>query len=93
MTDTTIADHVSALTGMSTAELDSLGGLPQDAPAQEPTYEIVHGYLVEVVDEHTCGAGPGSGAGHEPDCGLVPIVSVERIFQMLKREVDEQAGK
>ena len=34
-------------------------------------------WLVEVVDEHTCGAGPGSGTGmHEPGCGLVPVVDL-----------------
>lgn len=48
--------------------------------------ELVNGWLVQVVDEHTCGAGSGSGAGHEPDCGLVPIASFEHLFELLAAE-------
>lgn len=33
-------------------------------------------WLVEEHQHHTCGAGPGSGAGHEPGCGLVPVVDL-----------------
>lgn len=56
------------------------------APQTPEKLELVNGWLVQVVDEHTCGAGPGSGAGHEPDCGLVPIVSVEHLFELLAAE-------
>lgn len=59
------------------------------AASEEHKVEIVNGWLVEVVDQHTCGAGPGSGAGHEPDCGLVPITSLEHVFELLKAEVEQ----
>lgn len=41
--------------------------------SQYPHLEVDGNWLVEVVNEHTCGAGPGSGAGHEPDCGTIPV--------------------
>lgn len=42
-----------------------------------PAMRIEGTWLVEVVDEHTCGAGPGSGTGmHEPGCGLVPVLDL-----------------
>lgn len=40
---------------------------------KRPRLEIEGEWLVEVVDYHTCGAGPGSGAGHEPGCGSIPV--------------------
>lgn len=56
------------------------------APQIPETLELVNGWLVQVVDEHTCGAGPGAGGGHEPGCGLVPIASVEHLFRLLAAE-------
>ena len=48
-----------------------------DTVATPPAMRIEGTWLVEVVDEHTCGAGPGSGTGmHEPGCGLVPVVDL-----------------
>lgn len=38
-----------------------------------PRLEVEGDWLIEVVDYHTCGAGPGSGAGHEPGCGSMPV--------------------
>lgn len=38
-----------------------------------PHLEVEGGWLIEVVGRHTCGAGPGSGAGHEPGCGSIPV--------------------
>ena len=35
------------------------------------------GWLVELTNEHTCGAGPGSGWGCEPGCGSIPVVEVK----------------
>jgi len=46
----------------------------------ESEYAIENGWLVELVREHTCGAGPGSGAGHEPGCGMIPIATVENLL-------------
>lgn len=36
-------------------------------------FEIEGDWLIEVVNYHTCGAGPGSGADHEPGCGTIPV--------------------
>lgn len=49
-------------------ELDAAGLL-----AKYPHLEIEGDWLIEVVNYHTCGAGPGSGAGHEPGCGTIPV--------------------
>jgi hypothetical protein len=35
------------------------------------------GWLVEQVDQHTCGTGPNGHYGHhEPGCGLIPLVEL-----------------
>jgi hypothetical protein len=48
------------------------------------TYAIDCGWLVEVVDEHTCGAGPGSYGGlHEPGCGTIPVARVDDLLRAL----------
>ena len=49
-------------------DLDAAGLL-----AKYPRLEVEGEWLIEVVDYHTCGAGPGSGAGHEPGCGTIPV--------------------
>lgn len=41
--------------------------------AKYPHLEVDGDWLIEAVNEHTCGAGPGSGAGHEPGCGTIPV--------------------
>ena len=41
--------------------------------AEYPHLEVEGDWLIEVVNYHTCGAGPGSGAGHEPGCGTIPV--------------------
>ena len=41
--------------------------------AKYPHLELDGDWLIEVVNYHTCGAGPGSGAGHEPGCGTIPV--------------------
>lgn len=46
--------------------------------AKYPHLEVDGDWLIEVVNEHTCGAGPGSGAGHEPGCGTIPVGRLER---------------
>lgn len=44
-------------------------------------YAIENGWLVEVVNEHTCGTGPGGHYGaHEPGCGMVPVARVEDLL-------------
>lgn len=46
-------------------------------------YAIENGWLVEVVNEHTCGTGrDGHYGAHEPGCGRVPI---ERIDDLLRK--------
>lgn len=52
-------------------------------PTQPAPAEVTHRlerldgtWLVEDVQEHTCGAGPGSGAGHEPGCGTIPLLDL-----------------
>lgn len=41
---------------------------------------IESGWLVEVVNHHTCGTGPNGYYGaHEPGCGSIPICRVEDI--------------
>jgi hypothetical protein len=42
-------------------------------------YAIDSGWLVEVVNEHTCGAGDGM-YGHEPGCGLIPVATVDDLL-------------
>lgn len=38
---------------------------------------IENGWLVEVVDQHTCGTGEGGHYGaHEPGCGRVPVFDI-----------------
>lgn len=52
-------------------------------------YAIAGGWLVEVVNEHTCGTGPSGHFGaHEAGCGTIPMVPLERIFALLKAEAD-----
>ena len=41
-------------------------GEPHDWPCETAD-------LLNLVNYHTCGAGPGSGAGHEPGCGTIPV--------------------
>lgn len=51
------------------------------AEAAGPKYEVMSGWLVEYIGEHTCGF--GDYGAHEPQCGYVPVVSIaeiERIF-------------
>lgn len=44
-------------------------------------YAIVNGWLVEIVDYHTCGTGPNGHYGtHEPGCGQIPIGKVEDLL-------------
>lgn len=47
-------------------------------------YAIDSGWLVEVVNEHTCGTAAGGYYGaHEPGCGLVPIAKVDDLLRAL----------
>lgn len=64
----------------------------QPAPAVKPIKErIDSGWLVEEVDEHTCG-GPVNGM-HEPGCGLVPLVDLSTLpgWDVLKAKVKAEA--
>lgn len=46
------------------------------------TYGVENGWLVEHVNEHTCGTGrDGYYGAHEPGCGTVPIAPVEQVLQ------------
>ena len=71
-----------ALALVANGELTVTGdpSAPSEATAAvvtPPVMRIEGTWLVEVVDEHTCGAGPGSGTGmHEPGCGLVPVLDL-----------------
>ena len=43
-------------------------------------YRIINGWLCEVWNGCTCGAGPGTPGGtHEPGCGLEPIVELSTL--------------
>ena len=45
---------------------------------------IENGWLVEVVDRHTCGTGPdGYYGAHEPGCGMIPVADLARQFIFL----------
>lgn len=44
---------------------------------EEGTARLEHGWIVEVANRHTCGAGENGYYGaHEPGCGLIPIFDV-----------------
>ena len=60
------------------ASRTTVGQQAEGIPAE---YAVENGWLVELVNEHTCGAGPGSGAGHEPGCGMIPIDTVENLLR------------
>lgn len=47
----------------------------------DPSRMRVEGdWLVQEVDEHTCGTGPGGHYGaHEPGCGLVPVLDLSQL--------------
>lgn len=60
--------------GMAMQELKAKGLL-----RDYPHLEIEGDWLVEVVDEHTCGTGPNGHYGlHEPGCGTVPVAQLNR---------------
>ena len=42
-------------------------------------YAVENGWLVEVINEHTCGAGVGS-MPHEPGCGMVHVARIEDLL-------------
>lgn len=44
-----------------------------------PSYGVMHGWLVEHTNEHTCGAGVGV-YSHEPGCGTEPIGPIEELL-------------
>lgn len=44
-----------------------------------PEYAVSSGWLVEVVDQHTCGA--GGAFGHEPGCGSIPVARVDVLLR------------
>jgi len=67
-----------------------LAGGAQPRQQTKPGEPVIDsGYLCFKVDRHTCGAGPGSGAGHEPGCGLVPEVDLTTLpgYDTLPRTV------
>lgn len=44
-------------------------------------YGVENGWLVEVVNEHTCGTGEdGYYGAHEPGCGTLPIARIEDLL-------------
>lgn len=50
-----------------------VGPYPTEGEKMRPTLRIDFGYVCEEVDYHTCGySNP-----HEPDCGLIPICSID----------------
>lgn len=50
-----------------------------DAPGHDPYLAVDGDWIVSVVGGHTCGAGPGSGAGCEPGCGSEPVMKVAEL--------------
>lgn len=65
-----------------------------------PAYAVESGWLVEVVNEHTCGtARDGHFGAHEPGCGLVPVATVEDLLvaqvalHLLRKVVDYWDGR
>lgn len=55
-----------------------------------PELRIMHGWLVEYVGEHTCGA--GDEYGHEPTCGYEPLMKVEELAERLD-ELEQLRGR
>lgn len=53
-------------------------------------YGIYAGHLVEFVDEHTCGAG-GDPYGHEPYCGMEPVMPLVGWGDATVWDLDEYA--
>lgn len=45
----------------------------------EPKYAVENGWLVEVFDHHTCGA--GDYGQHEPGCGMIPVARIEDLLR------------
>lgn len=44
-------------------------------------YAVENGWLVELVNEHTCGTAAGGYYGaHEPGCGMIPLARVEDLI-------------
>lgn len=48
---------------------------------QHERLRIEHGWLVLEVDEHTCGA--GGELGHEPSCGMEPVMTLAELDELL----------
>lgn len=47
-------------------------------------YAVDSGWLVEVVNEHTCGTAAGGYYGaHEPGCGMVPVARIDDLLNEL----------
>lgn len=53
-------------------------------------YGIFYGHLVEFVDEHTCGA--GGEMGHEPQCGMEPVVRLTGWDDVEEFDLDRYAA-
>lgn len=91
-TPTTHDDLLQALAqaGRMTVELPDLQQRPRDPFAAERAFRdqmdadfrdgkiaIVNGWLVEVVNEHTCaGGGAEVGGAHESGCGMSPLMDL-----------------
>jgi hypothetical protein len=59
-----------------------------------PQYAVENGWLVEVVNGHTCGTGAGGHYGaHEPGCGLVPVARVDDLLAEVERLRAESDGR
>lgn len=54
----------------------------QNDEKAQPEYRIDGEWLVEVVNEHTCGTARGGYYGaHEPGCGMVPVGKVDDLLR------------
>ncbi len=50
-------------------------------------YVVAHGWFGQAVNYHTCGTGSSGHYGaHEPGCGFIPMVPVDRVLALLDAE-------
>lgn len=73
-------DHTRQLVLATLDALAQRGVRPPEPPKpKDATYKVVGTWLVEVVDDCTCGTN-GLPYGHEPGCGTDPVVDLSRLM-------------
>ena len=84
-----MADDISDWDFVDDGLLPGVRSLYEEAPApQGPSWRIEGTWLVEVVNECTCGVA-GLGYGHERGCGMEPIVDLSKIpgWEQLQEQI------